>query len=339
MATPLSNFVTSVTKQNFLPVVVDNFYAGNVLFMRLKGKRKSWSSGTQLRIPTQIAGRTQLGSYSGADVFGTAQEDVRQQFSINPSQYYANSTITGIQAAANKGKEAIVDLVTEELRSVSKALNDLMGTDLYGDGTGNGGKALTGLVAQVDDGTNVSTFQGLSRTTYPTLQSTLSVQSGALGLDDLAASYDAAQVGSDQPTLGVTTPAVFSIIEALYTATSRYQLVQQVGRVRATAAGLMPESAGVSGNVGFTGLMFRGMPIILDDKCTSGNLYMLNENYLDLYEMMPDAAFVSGAKDGFGWTGWKKPTNQDAVVSQFLWYGQLVGTEPRKSSRRTTITS
>src|SRR3990167_7732527 len=149
MANALSNFVTSVTKQNFLPVVVDNFYEGNVLFMRLKGKRKSWSSGTQLRIPTQIAGRTQLGSYSGADVFGTAQEDVRQQFQINPSQYYANLTITGIQKAANRGKEAIVDLLTEEFRSVGRALNDEMGTDLYGDGTGNSSKALTGLIAHV----------------------------------------------------------------------------------------------------------------------------------------------------------------------------------------------
>ncbi len=338
MANPLSNFVTSVTKQNFLPEVVENFYVGNVLFMRLKGKRKSWSSGWQMKIPTEIAGRTQLGSYAGADQFGTAQEDVRQQFTINPSQYYANLTITGIQRAANRGKEAIVDLLTAEFRSVGMALNDKMGTDLYGDGTGNSGKNLTGLIAQVDDGTNVATFQGLSRTTYPTLKSTLSTQVGALALSDLATSYDGAQVGYDQPTLGVTTPAIFSIIEALYTANSRYQYMQSLTeRFRVTAAGV--EKAGITGNAGFTGIMFRGMPIVLDDKCTAGNLYMLNEAYLDLYEMAPDPAFVSGTQEGFGWTGWKKPTNQDVIVGQLLWYGQLVGTEPRKSSRRVSITS
>lgn len=339
MANQLSNFVTSVTKQNFLPEVVMNFYEGNVLFMRLRDKRKSWSSGYQMKIPTQIAGRTQLGSYSGADTFGTAQEDVRQQFTINPSQYYANLTITGIQRAANRGKEAIVDLLTEEFRSVGLALNDLMGTDLYGDGTGNAGKAITGLVAQVDNGTNVVTFQGLSRTTYPTLKSTYNTQSGALGLDDLATDFDGAQIGYDQPTLGVTTAAVFSIIEALYVATSRYQLVQQVGRVKVSAAGVMPESAGVTGNVGFTGISFRGMPIVLDDKCTSGNLFMLNEKYLDLYEMPADPQFAAGTEEGFSWTGWKKSINQDVIVSQLLWYGQLVGTEPRKNSRRVSITS
>lgn len=337
MASQLSNFVTSVTKQQFLPTVVENYYVGNPLFMRLKDRRKGWGSGYQLKVPTEIAGRTQLGSYSGADTFGTAQEDVRQQFTVNPSQYYANLTITGIQAAANRGKEAIVDLLTEEFRSVGRGLADRMGTDLYLDGTGNGSKNLTGLVAHVDDGTNVATYQGLSRTTYTTLKSTLSAQSGALSLDDMAASFDAAQVGSDQPTLGVTTPAVFSIYEGLLTSNNRYTQVMAPQRFRMTAAGI--ENAGISGNAGFTGLMFRGMPIISDDKATSGNLYMLNEKYLDLYEMQPDPAFAGGAQEGFGWTGWKKSTNQDAIVSQMIWYGQLVGTQPRKHSRRTGITS
>lgn len=333
----LSNFVTSVTKKDFLPVVVDNFYEGNALFMRMKGKGKGWSSGSQIVIPTEVKGRTQGGSYSGADTFGTAQEDTRQQFAINPKQYYWTATITGIQAAANKGKEAIVDLMTEEFRSIGAAMKDQMGTDLYGDGTGNNNKAITGLVAHVDDGTNVATYQNLSRSAYPTLKSSLTAQSGALGLDDMAASFDAAQVGSDQPTIGVTTPAVFSIYEALLTQNSRYTIVQNAERFRLTAAGI--ENAGVNANAGFTGLMFRGMPIISDDKCLTGNMFFLNENYLDLYEMAADPNFVSGQVDGMSWTGWKKPTNQDVITGQLLWYGNLVGTQPRKHARRTGITS
>ena len=256
----LSNFVTSITRENFIPAVIPNFYDGNALFMRLKGKAKQWSTGYQLKIPTEVAGRTQGGSYSGADLFGTAQEDVRQQFSINPTQYYWTVTITGIQAAANRGREAIVDLMTEEFRSVGRAMRDDMGKDLYKDGTGNSSKDLTGLIAHVDDSTNVTTYQGLSRSTYTTLQSNLNAQAGALALSDLAADFDAAQVGSDQPTLGVTTPAVFTIYEALLTANSRYTVVQNIERFRLTAAGI--ENAGVTGNAGFTGLMFRGMPII-----------------------------------------------------------------------------
>jgi hypothetical protein len=337
VAIQLGNFVSSVTEQDFLPVVVDNFYTGNALYMRLRDKKKTWASGYQLKVPTEVLGRTQLGSYSGADQFGVAQEDVRQQFTINPVQYYASVVVTGIQRAANKGERAIVDLLSAEFSSVSKALQNNMGADLYLDGTGNSNKAITGLVAHVDDGTNVATYEGLSRNTYTTLKSTLTAQSGALALSHLASDFDSAQIGTDHPTLGLTTPAVFTIIEALYTATSRYQLVQEVGRVRLTASGI--ENAGVSGNVGFTGIMFRGMPIIIDDKCTANNLYFLNENYLDLYELTPDSNFVASTMEGFAWTGWKKPVNQDAIVGQLLWYGQLVGTEPRKHTRRTGITS
>jgi len=55
--------------------------------------------------------------------------------------------------------------------------------------------------------------------------------------------------------------------------------------------------------------------------------------------MPPDPAFVSGSQQGFGWTGWKKSINQDVIVSQLIWYGQLVGTQPRKNARRVSITS
>lgn len=152
MAVTLSNFVTSLTKNTFLPIIAENFYTGNALYMRLRDKKKSWSNSARLVIPTEIAGRTQLGSYSGADTFGVAQEDTRAQFAIDVAQYYASITFSGIQIAANKGKEAIVDLMTAEFASVSRALKDKMGSDLYLDGTGNSNKDVTGLVVHVDDG-------------------------------------------------------------------------------------------------------------------------------------------------------------------------------------------
>ncbi len=223
-----------------------------------------------------------------------------------------------------------------EMESVGRALPDAMGDDIYGDGTGNSNKAVTGLVAHVDDSTNVATYQGLSRTTYTSLQSTVTAQSGALGLDDIAADYDAAQRGSDSPTLFVTTPAVFTIYEALLTSTVSHNL-SMTQRFRMTAAGL--ESGGITGNQGFTALAFRGVPFISDDKCTSGNIFTLNENWLDLYEMTPDGMFTAGSQQGFGFTGWKKSTNQDAIVGQLLWYGQMVGTNPRMHARRTGVTS
>lgn len=333
----LGNIVTTITQEDLFPVVVDNFYAGNALFMKVRGKKKSWSTGRRLEIPTEIVGRDNVGSYSGFDAFNVTQEDVRQKFQIDPVQYHADVVISGIQVASNRGREGVVNLLTEEMRSIGRALPDLMGDHLYLDGTGNNNKDIEGLLSHVDDTTNVTTYQGLSRDTYTNLRSTVTAQAGALGLDDLAADYDAAQISTDSPDLFVTTPAVFTIYEALLTSTAQQNFNPAGGRLRMTPAGL--ESGGITGNQGFTALAFRGVPLISDDKCTAGNIYTLNTQYLDLYEMQPDGHFVNGSAEGFGWTGWKRSFNQDAITSNLIWYGQIVGTQPRKHARRTGITS
>ena len=134
----------------------------------------------------------------------------------------------------------------------------------------------------------------------------------------------------------LTTPAVFTIIEALYTPTIATNF-NPTQRFRMTSAGI--ENAGIVGNHGFTGLAWRGVPIVSDDKCTSGNIFTLNTNYLDLYEATPDSNFVRTTSQGFGMTGWKPSINQDAITAQLIWYGQLVGTQPRKHARRTGVTS
>ena len=49
------------------------------------------------------------------------------------------------------------------------------------------------------------------------------------------------------------------------------------------ATGGMTQGQGLQGQTGFVALSFRGVPICKDEKCTTGNLYGLNENFLDFY--------------------------------------------------------
>src|SRR3990167_2777847 len=130
----LGNFVTSVTRDKFFPKVVDNVFEGNVLFSRLRGKARPWTGGARLILPTTVSGRTALGSFSGFDAFDNTQENVRQQFAISPSEYYATVTVSGIQKALNKGAEAIVDLMAAEFSDVARELSEAIGEDLYLDG-------------------------------------------------------------------------------------------------------------------------------------------------------------------------------------------------------------
>jgi len=331
----LGNFVQTTTRQRFFNKAVDNIFEGNVLFNMLRAKARPWTGGRQLVIPTTVSDRTQGGSFSGFDTLPTAQEDVRQLFTVNPSEYSSSPIVfSGIQLAVNKGPEAFLDVMAAEFEDVSRALAEDMGTNLYGDGTGHSNKDVAGLNYHIDDGTDVTSYQGLSRTTYSNLNATRNAQSGALGFDDLATDTDAAQRGSDNPDLMITTPAVFSIIERLVTPTVNVSYNQKFPMGAPTG-----EKQGISLNYGVNALYWRGIPIIADEKCTSGNIWTLNTKHLFLYELDYPTEMVEASKEGFAWTGFKKSPNQNAVIGHLLWAGQLVGDSPRTMARRTTVTS
>ena len=60
----------------------------------------------------------------------------------------------------------MIEMVESELDGARLTASDLLGIGLMGDGTGSvtSTKALDGLLAAVDDGTNYATYLGLSRT-------------------------------------------------------------------------------------------------------------------------------------------------------------------------------
>lgn len=334
----VGKIVSSITTEKILPKVVDQVLSGNVLLMRLlRDKSKNWSGGYQLNIPVNMTSYTALGSFSGYDTLATAQQSTRQNATFNPSEEYVLVTVSGIQKAMNKGPEAAVDLIAAEMSQRAKDLQDEMGSQLYKDGTGNSSKDILGLGAAVDDATNITTYGGLSRSTYANWKATYSTQSGAIALSDLASDFDAAAVGSDMPTLIATTPAVFSLIEALYTPTTSHQFSQNDFRL--TADGLVKVGGPVAANQGFRALTFRGIPIVADEKCPSGKIFTLNENSFSMYKVSYDSEFATGVKDGFQWTGWKKPVNQNAIVGYMMWAGQLVCDSPRKNAQRVSVTS
>lgn len=330
----VSKFVTTTTQSRLLPKVVDNILNGNVLFTRLLGNASTWRGGTTIDIAVNLSDITAVGSYFGFDTLATTQENIRERASFNPSQYYVAVPISGIQKAINQGEPAVINLVAEELKFRTDRLKDEMGTDVYLDGTGNDSKALTGIAAVVDDATNTITYGNISRSSFANWKATLTAQSGSLSLADLATDFDAAQRGDTVPTLMVTTPAVFSIYEALLTPTVSHQF--SMNDFRMTGTGIARVGGTLAANQGFRALTFRGIPFVADEKCTSGYIYTLNENHLKFYVIPQPGRAI---KNGFGWTGWREPVNQDAVVGHMLWYGQLVSDSPRTMAKRTGVTS
>ena len=284
---------------------------------------------------TTIANRTQASSFSSFDPLPTTQEDVRQKFVVDPAEYTSDPiTFSGIQLAVNKGPEAFLDLMAQEFSDVARNLAEKIGADLYLDGSSNASKAINGLAYHIDDGTVASTYQNLSRTTYTNLNATRNAQVGALGFSNLATDSDAAQRGNDSPTLILTTPAVFSIIERLVTPTLYINYNGPVSTGTPNGA-----RGGTALNYGAQALSWRGIPIYADEMATSGVIWTINERHLFLYTLDYGSETVESSREGFAFTGFKKSQNQNAVVGHLLWAGQLYGDSPRTMAIRTAVTS
>ena len=110
---------------------------------------------------------------------------------------------------------------------------------------------------------------------------------------------------------------------------------------------------GLIGGTGFTGLFFKGFPVLADEKATSQILYFVNEDFLDFYALpmaltMPikyksqdiegnDYSEVEGL--GFSWSDWIKPTNSASVVGHIYLGGELLSANPKRHAKLTGITS
>ena len=333
-------FTTTLTQTRLLDKVIDSVLNGNVLAMRLLRQAVPWQGGTSIDIPVNLNDKTTFGSYSGFDTLSTTQENIRQRAVFPASQLFGAVVISGIQKAVNQGPAAVVNLVGQELEWTAKRMRDEFGRQIYGDGTGNSNKDILGLIAAIDDSSNVTSYGGLSRSTFTNWRGTLTAQSGSLALSDLASDFDSAQRGDDAPTLMVTTPGVFTIYEALLTPTVSHQfsqndfrLVQDTGGVGST---IVRVGGTVAANQGFRALTFRGIPFVADEKATTANIWTLNENHIKFYTLPQPGRAI---RDGFGWTGFKEPVNQDADVAHLLWYGQLIADAPRTMARRTGVSS
>ncbi len=342
-ASEFGAIVDSVTNEFILPKVTDNILRGNVLAMKfLQGQKPAtaWGdvSGAFLAVPLKFQRSTSGGWYRGMDTFNTSQTNTRVLATFSPRQLYWSVIVSGIQQAVNQGPQRILDLLATEMKSVSDDMADTFGTGLYSTGLGTAGKEITGLRAAVNDGATIATYAGLSRATFPTWVSNHDSSVNAITRAEIAASFDAASVGSNVPTLGITTPGIFSTIEGLAMGVISFNnplpgLGREYGTI--TRNGVVK---GQGGELGFTALFYRGKPIVADEKCPAGHYFWLNENHLGLAKWpYPDfpGYVVKPAYNGFAWTGLKVPSNMDASVGQFLFYSQLVTDACRTHSYMT----
>lgn len=346
--------VLSTTQDELLPAAIDTVLGSNFFALRLiLGKAKPWV-GHRIFKAIKYKKSSTGGAFSGLDTFDTSAvlQTVRMQW--DPTGYYQNVTIPGIEKAVNATTAQVTNMVAMAVDSATQDMADGIGDILYGSNDGTG-KEFTGLRHIILDS---GTIGNLSRTTYSTLNATVTASGGTVTLDKIATLVSNVSISGsskNRPTYFVCDETVWDLIERLLTPTVRhtYGMMTMKGPMKLGDG----NGAGYAAGQGFVAVTYRGIPIVADEKATTQTLFAVNENYLDFYGLKhPDlkpidlgsstidggpyeAGEVPSKAHGMQWTGFKVPTNQLGEVGQIILLGNLVSFNPKRMGRLTGITS
>tara|TARA_R100001463_G_scaffold18627_3_gene46495 strand:- start:1781 stop:2755 length:975 start_codon:yes stop_codon:yes gene_type:complete len=316
------NNLSALTRDKYIPLLVDNIFNSNILTHRMLRKSKAAVSGNKVLQPLEYAKASAKGYYSGYDVLDTTPTEVFTDAAYDWVQGYATISISGKEEMLNDGAERVIDLVEAKVKNAEKSIKDMFGTTLFGTNTAVA-TGFLGLGAIVENSGN--TIGGINSGTY-TWWKAQEAASGSASYANMVDSthadyilkqiremYGQCTVDNDVPTLIVTTQVVFDAYEEVLTAQKRF--------------GASSQSLA---DAGFQNLMYRGTPIVVDDHCPAGEMYFLNEKYLQ---------FRHHRKRNFVFEGFQKPVNQDAAVAKILWLGALTCSNRSRQGKITGLST
>jgi len=295
----------------------DNLTNNNALLKRLKarGNVRPVSGGNVIleEIMYNDTTTNNANSYSGYELINISPDSPISAAQFSLTQYADAVTMSGLEMLQNSGKEQIIDLLDGRMAvSEARLLNRIAG-DIYLDGTGNGGKNITGLAAAVPD-TNTNVYGGIDRNTTigafwkNVVYSGVTNGGAAVSAANIQAYMTALSLqlvrGNDKADLIVADNNYYSFY------VNSLQAIQRIASA---------EEAGA----GFASLKFYGggtsADVVLDGgigaSATANHMWFLNTKFIFL-RPHKDRNFVPIG-------GERQAINQDAIVKLIGWAGNL----------------
>ena len=271
--------------------------------MSLAGKIKTFSGGSKILQELSFAENTNAGFYSGYDILPVGVSDVLSAAEFDIKQAAVPVVISGLELLQNSGKEQMIDLLESRINVAEATMKNLLSRGIYSDGTGSGGKEITGLDAAVPVDPTTGTYGGIDRATWTFWQS--QVSSLALDPTTIQAAMNGLWAsltrGTDVPDLIVMDNVMWEKYVASLQAQQRFHQAEV-------------------GDLGFPTLKFMGTDVCLDGgiggNATVQTAYFLNCDYIHWRphakrNMVP----LSPSK--------RYAINQDAETQILAWAGNL----------------
>jgi len=208
--------ITTTTNQYLAPAWVDQVLRDNFFFGRILSKTKKWD-GSQMLFPIKYQKGIASVAFNGFDLLPITQQPVSVNMTFYPTFVATNVALAGSDLSINKTKMETLNLMQVMMESRSQDMADDIGNFFQQDGTAFGGKAPSGLLNIVDNGTVAATYGGLSRATYPGLNATVTASGGTISLLKVRQLWNAISDGPVAPDTIITDYTTWSYFEQLLT--------------------------------------------------------------------------------------------------------------------------
>lgn len=291
--------IDALTRKKHIPELIDAFFQSTPLLRRLRERQETYDGGPKIIQPL-IYGELSYGkSYTFYDTLEYDQNIPITAAEFEPKNLVQPFIISRDEERRNSGSDTqVLNLLDSKFQIARRTLVKMFATQLFSDGTGNGGKDLTGLAAAVSDS---GTYGGISRSEYAWWKSRVDANAGTpreLTLDLMLKMFINISEGEDQPNLIICDPKVWAVYHNLV----QGKITMNTDEVQRMASW------------GFNTLEFRGKPVVEDPYCPAGTMFFLNLRYLQLRVDSGTNFYVTKSRQA---------DNMIAFKKEILWSGNL----------------
>jgi hypothetical protein len=168
MASPNLSEIVTTTLRNRSKKLADNVTNNTALLFRLKekGRTRLASGGRTLVQELSYAENGTYKRYSGYEVLDISPSDVFTAAEFEWKQAAVAVTISGLEQLQNSGPDQVIDLMASRIENAEDTFMNNLSTDVYSDGTADGGKQIGGLQLLIADDPTTGTVGGINRATW-----------------------------------------------------------------------------------------------------------------------------------------------------------------------------
>jgi hypothetical protein len=302
--------IIATTIQNRSRTIADNVTKNNALLSRLnqRGNVRTISGGSSILEELSFAENANAGFYSGYDLLPVAAQDVISAAEYNIKQLAVPVVMSGLEMLQNSGKEAFIDLMEARLNVAEATMANKLAQSVYSNGTGSGGKEITGLDAAVPSANTSGTYGGIDRATWTFWQSKKydfsdnTVTPGPTTIQNaMNTLWASCTRGNDRPDLIVLDTVFWGFYMSSLQAIQRF-------------------TSSDTANLGFPSLKFMDADVVLDGGiggfCPQSTGFFLNTKYIK-WRPHKDRNMVPLSPNR------RYAINQDAEVQILAWAGNL----------------